>query len=224
MYFSSRTALATCLPSRIVDNPYVPPVVLTDFQLFGKPVAIGGKSILKQPISVTKSLTLTYKQNVFGFEFSALSYANPQGNRYRYRLEGLEEQWNETDSSRRFVTYTTLAPGHYVFRVQGRTTQGPGANLAWLCALTCCHLCGCTVVCSDLRRFDSYPALASLQIPVTSGCGCVERQDGRARQRADAHRAGFARYAAAKFPRTVAAFSDGLEHVSDATGRSQKLA
>ena len=125
MYFSSRTALATCLPSRIVDNPYVPPVVLTDFQLFGKPVAIGGKSILKQPISVTKSLTLTYKQNVFGFEFSALSYANPQGNRYRYRLEGLEEQWNETDSSRRFVTYTTLAPGHYVFRVQGRTTQGP---------------------------------------------------------------------------------------------------
>ena len=125
MYFSSRTALATCLPSRIVDNPYVPPVVLTDFQLFGKPVAIGGKSILKQPISVTKSLTLTYKQNVFGFEFSALSYANPQGDRYRYRLEGLEEQWNETDSSRRFVTYTTLAPGHYVFRVQGRTTQGP---------------------------------------------------------------------------------------------------
>ncbi|MGB7731544.1 MAG: two-component regulator propeller domain-containing protein [Candidatus Acidiferrum sp.] len=124
MYFSSRTALSTCFPSKIVDNPYVPPVVLTDFQLFGKPVAIGGNSTLKQSISVTKSLTLTYKQNVFGFEFSALSYASPQRNRYRYRLEGLENKWNETDSSRRFVTYTTLPPREYVFRVQGSNNHG----------------------------------------------------------------------------------------------------
>src|SRR5262249_13189208 len=43
---------------------------------------------------------------------------------YRYRLEGLEKQWNERDSTRRLVTYTTLEPGDYVFRVQGSNSLG----------------------------------------------------------------------------------------------------
>ena len=60
------------------------------------------------------------------FEFSALSYANPERNRYRYRLEGLDDKWYETgDSSRRFVTYTdTLAPSDYMFRLQGSDNRG----------------------------------------------------------------------------------------------------
>jgi len=124
MFFCSRSGLTTFFPDKVVDNPYVPPVVLTDFQLFNKHVPVGGNSLLKQSISETKALTLNHAQNVFSFEFSALSFASPQKNRYRYRLEGLENQWNETDSSRRFVTYTTLAPKEYIFRVQGSNNRG----------------------------------------------------------------------------------------------------
>ena len=102
----------------------MPPVVLTGFQLFGNDVAVGDNSPLKQSISITNFLTLTHAQNVFSFEFSALSYASPERNRYRYRLEPLENNWNETDSNRRFVSYTTLAPGEYVFRVQGSNNRG----------------------------------------------------------------------------------------------------
>src|SRR5271157_2158495 len=96
----------------------------TPLQLFGNEVPVGGNSPLKQSILVTNFLTLTYKQSMFSFEFSALSYASPQRNRYRYRLERLDDKWNETDSSRHFVTYTTLAPGEYVFRVQGSNNRG----------------------------------------------------------------------------------------------------
>jgi PAS domain S-box-containing protein len=124
MYFCSRTGLTTFFPESVVNNPYIPPVVLTDFQIFGKPVPVGGNSPLRQSISITNSLTLTHAQNVFSFEFSALSYASPERNRYRYRLEGLEDKWNETGGARRFVTYTTLAPGKYVFRVQGSNNRG----------------------------------------------------------------------------------------------------
>ncbi|HEY4050236.1 MAG TPA: two-component regulator propeller domain-containing protein, partial [Acidobacteriaceae bacterium] len=124
MFFCSRAGLTTFFPEKVVDNPYVPPVVLTDFLLFDSRVPVGGESPLKQSISVTNFLTLTHTQTVFSFEFSALSYANPQRNRYRYRLEGLDNKWNETDSSRRFVTYTTLAPREYVFRVQGSNNRG----------------------------------------------------------------------------------------------------
>jgi signal transduction histidine kinase len=105
------------------DNTSPPPVVLTDFWLFGDRFAVG-KDPLKQSISFTRTLTFAPSQKIFSFEFSALSYLDPTRNRYRYRLEGLEEQWNERDSTRRFVTYTTLAPGDYTFRVQGSNSLG----------------------------------------------------------------------------------------------------
>jgi signal transduction histidine kinase/DNA-binding NarL/FixJ family response regulator len=48
----------------------------------------------------------------------------PERNRYRYRLEGLETQWNEVDSGRRSATYTNLGSGNYLFRVQGSNNDG----------------------------------------------------------------------------------------------------
>jgi hypothetical protein len=58
------------------------------------------------------------------FEFAALNYLSPQKNRYRYKLEGFEEEWNEVGADRRFVTYTNLDPGEYVFRVTGSNNDG----------------------------------------------------------------------------------------------------
>lgn len=124
LFFNSYAGVISFFPEDVVDNPYVPPVVLTDFQLFSKSVPVGDGSPLRQSISATKALVLNHDQNIFSFEFSALSYANPEKNRYRYMLEGLESKWNETDSTRRFVTYTTLPPGDYIFRVQGSNNRG----------------------------------------------------------------------------------------------------
>ena len=124
MFFASSAGVIAFFPEKVVDNSYVPPVVLTDFQLFGRTAAIGGNSPLNQSITVTNSLTLPATQNVFSLEFSALSYVDPERNRYRYRLEELETEWNETSSAHRLVTYTTLPPGDYVFRVQGSNNRG----------------------------------------------------------------------------------------------------
>ena len=137
MFFGSTSGLLAFVPDRLIDDRSAPPVVLTDFQLFGKPVRIGtGDSPLKQSISFTQSMTLEYWQNIFSFEFSALSYSDAKRNRYRYRLEGLDHDWNETDSMRRFMSYTTLAPGEYLFRVQGSDSHGTwneqGANVRLL--------------------------------------------------------------------------------------------
>ncbi|MBV8487849.1 MAG: PAS domain-containing protein, partial [Planctomycetaceae bacterium] len=124
MFFGTSSGLSSFSPGQVVENSYVPPVVLTDFQLSGNAVAIGGDSPLQQAIPFTHSLTLDYTQNTLSFEFAALSFASPGRNRYRHRLERLEENWIETDSNRRFVSYTTLGPGEYVFRVQGSNNRG----------------------------------------------------------------------------------------------------
>ena len=121
MFFGSYSGLVAFFPSEVVDHPFVPPVVLTDFRLFGEPVQVG-KEPLKQPIWSTRFLTLP-ERSIFFF-VSALSYSDPARNPYRYRLEKLETKWNEVDSTRRSATYATLPPGSYTFRVQARTDHG----------------------------------------------------------------------------------------------------
>ena len=108
----------------MVDSSFVPPVVLTDFRLFNKPVPIGGKSPLKKSITYTDSLTLSHEQSIFSFEFAALSYAAPSRNQYRWMLEPLHHSWNRVDADRRLATFTTLPAGNYTLRVQGSSNHG----------------------------------------------------------------------------------------------------
>ena len=124
MFFGGSNGFNAFFPEQVRDNPYVPPVVITSFKIFNKPVPIGANSVLKKAIPYVDSLTLSYRDNVFSFEFAALSYANSHKNRYRYKLEGFEPGWNEVGSKQRLATYTNLDPGKYVFRVQGSNSDG----------------------------------------------------------------------------------------------------
>ncbi len=124
LYFGGINGFNAFYPQEIKDNPNVPPIILTDFQIFNKSVPIGKDSVLKKSIAETDEITLSYKESVFSFEFSALDYTFSEKNRYRYKLEGLEDNWNEVDSKRRFATYTNLDPGEYIFRVTGSNNDG----------------------------------------------------------------------------------------------------
>lgn len=124
LFFGGSNGFNAFFPENIQDNPYVPPVVVTDFKIFNRPVPISADSVLKQAISSVDALTLSYQDSVFSFEFAALSYTNSQKNRYRYKLEGLEPDWNEVDSNQRLAIYTNLNPGNYVFRVQASNDDG----------------------------------------------------------------------------------------------------
>jgi len=134
LVFASDNAATVFNPNQVSANPFLPPVVLTDFLLFNKPVLPGRNSPLQQPIWATQSLTLDHNQSIFTLEFAALSYVAPERNRYRYKLESLEKDWNEVGGERRVATYTSLPPGKYVFRVQGSNNDGiwneKGVNLA----------------------------------------------------------------------------------------------
>ena len=124
MFFGGSKGFNAFFPEKIRDNPYVPPVVLTDFQLFNKPVAIGKNSPLKKAINVADQITLRYDQNVFRLRFAALSFAHPQKNRYTYKLEGFDPDWQSTGASDCSATYTRLAPGSYTFRVKASNNHG----------------------------------------------------------------------------------------------------
>jgi signal transduction histidine kinase/ligand-binding sensor domain-containing protein/DNA-binding response OmpR family regulator len=127
MFFGGISGFNVFNPQSIVENPYIPPVVITDFQLFSKKVPIGkmkdGRTVLTKSITKTEQIELFYKDRVFSFEFAALSYTSTDKNQFKYIMEGLEDEWNLV-GNRRFATYTTLPPGNYVFRVKGSNNDG----------------------------------------------------------------------------------------------------
>jgi signal transduction histidine kinase/streptogramin lyase len=124
MFFGSRSGLTSFWPEQIVERPYIPPVVLTEFSLRNVPLAPGPGSTLAKSISDTPSMTLSHEQNLFSFEFAALSYVDPQRNEYRYMLEPFDRSWNRVDAAHRMATFTTLPTGDYTLRVQGSNNRG----------------------------------------------------------------------------------------------------
>ena len=125
IYFGGYNGFNSFIPDSLKDNDFIPPVYITDFQIFNKPVlfAVPG-SQFPTHISVAKEIVLNWRQSVFSFTFSAINYTYPEKNQYDYIMEGFEEEWNHTTVSRRYVTYTNLNPGEYTFRVRASNNDG----------------------------------------------------------------------------------------------------
>ncbi len=127
MYFGGGSGFNVFHPDSIRDDDFVPPIRLTGFEIFNKPVEIGKDYegfVLPTSITELDELILSYRESVFSIEFSALSYALSRKNKFAYKLEGFDKEWNYTDASRRFATYTHLDPGVYTFRVKGSNHDG----------------------------------------------------------------------------------------------------
>ena len=117
MFFGGVNGFNAFFPDRITSNQTIPPVVLTSFLKFSKPVDPG------RPLQEIAELSLDHRDYVFSVEFAALDYAAPKKNRYAYTLEGLDESWIELGTHRR-VTFTNLDPGSYLLKVRGSNNEG----------------------------------------------------------------------------------------------------
>jgi ligand-binding sensor domain-containing protein/signal transduction histidine kinase len=124
LLFGGMNGFNIFLPDNLTRNLVPPKVVITEFSLNLEPVPVGPDSVLPQAITETETLKLSYLERVISFEFSALSYTAPEKNRYQYTLENFEDGWHEVSSDRRYVSYTNLDPGEYIFRVIGANPDG----------------------------------------------------------------------------------------------------
>ncbi|MBK6282116.1 MAG: hypothetical protein IPF54_05100 [Draconibacterium sp.] len=55
--------------------------------------------------------------------FTSINFTNPNQQRYRYKLEGFDEQWVYPQDEK-VVTYTNLQPGSYLFTVETTDKNG----------------------------------------------------------------------------------------------------
>ena len=121
MVFGGKSGFTIFHPDSLHDNPYIPPVYVTDFKILNKPVQ------LDTTISEKKHITLSHHQNVFSFEFAALNYIHPEKNQYHYKMEGFDADWIGA-GKRNYASYSNLSPGDYVFHVKASNNDGVWNN------------------------------------------------------------------------------------------------
>jgi ligand-binding sensor domain-containing protein/signal transduction histidine kinase/DNA-binding response OmpR family regulator len=123
LYFGSYNGLVSFKSNAIATNKKAPTIVFTALRLFNKEVTVGGADeLLQKDISFISSLTFSADQNIFTIDFAALNYIKPERNKYAYKLEGFEDNWNYVSVPS--ATYTNLPPGTYHLLVKGSNNDG----------------------------------------------------------------------------------------------------
>ena len=102
--------------------------LITDLKIFNRSIAPGeeirDRIILEKAIDETKAISIPYFIDDFTFEFTALDFARADNIKYAYQMEGVNEEWNYTDASRRYASFSNLPPDDYVFKVKASNTEG----------------------------------------------------------------------------------------------------
>lgn len=122
-YFGGLDGITSFRPFELRDNPFAPAPHIVDLVVFNDQAA--GQEQVKQTREEDGSLTeaaFSSRLNLFSIRFSAVNQLAGNRNRYRYTLEGFDDQWYETGN--REVSYSNLSPGTYTFRVQAANNDG----------------------------------------------------------------------------------------------------
>jgi signal transduction histidine kinase/ligand-binding sensor domain-containing protein len=75
------------------------------------------------------SYEIESSDNNLSFTYLGLNYRDPAFTRYRYRIDGYDDDWNTVGTQRR-VFLANLPPGQYTFRVQAAPRFGPFSESA----------------------------------------------------------------------------------------------
>ena len=109
----ARKGLYLFHPGHLRANPEFPTPYLTSFKVFDQETALPREGEVR----------LSYRQNFFSFEFSAISFNLPEQNTFAYQLAGVDEGWAYA-GKRRFASYTNIPGGRYQFRLKAANNEG----------------------------------------------------------------------------------------------------
>ena len=138
LWFPTVRGLAMVDPEHVPINPLPPPVVIEEVVLEGKdrssiPLDVHSDPAAADGSSPARPLKIPPGSQRLEFRYTGLSLTAPLKVRFKYKLEGLEEDWVEA-GTRRTANYSNVHPGDYRFRVLACNNDGvwndTGASLA----------------------------------------------------------------------------------------------
>ncbi|OQX74700.1 MAG: hypothetical protein B6D64_12575 [Bacteroidetes bacterium 4484_276] len=145
-YFGGVYGLNVISPGKSAIDFNPSDVVITKLDILGKEVRVAGQGLqdddriqqnkvvdvgedffIARDVSYTRKIVLEYKHRFIGFEFAALNSPPSEKICYLYKMENMDEVWNNA-GSRNYVTYANMKPGNYIFKVDAKNKSGISAQ------------------------------------------------------------------------------------------------
>jgi ligand-binding sensor domain-containing protein/signal transduction histidine kinase len=125
LWFPTVKGLAIVNPDQLPTNAVTPIVLIEELAVDGSIRTIVSKmSGAEAPANPAGSaLKIRPGEKKLEFRYTATSLTAPEKVRFKYRLEGLEQDWVQAGSARA-VTYSRLPPGDYQFHVIACNNDG----------------------------------------------------------------------------------------------------
>ncbi len=95
---------------------------LSQIQLFNRPF------VTDTLPEYNRSLSLPHNKNDISFTFSSTEFEQPELLEYRYKLDGVNDDWIYVNYLNRTISYTNLRPGNYVFHASVKNDDGSWSN------------------------------------------------------------------------------------------------
>jgi signal transduction histidine kinase len=111
LWFPTQGGVAVVDPESVPINRMPPPVVIESCLLGRDEVDF------RQGVEIAPG-----KENL-EIRYTGLSFINPEGVRFKYKLEGLDKDWVDA-GTRRVAYYAYLPPGRYTFKVIAANSDG----------------------------------------------------------------------------------------------------
>ncbi|MCO4798639.1 MAG: hypothetical protein KC484_05470, partial [Colwelliaceae bacterium] len=127
IYFGGNNGFHSFYPIDLLESTQqINEPVLSDLLIANKYVKITSSNksnksnnyVLPNKLNTLEQITLKHIHSPFSLEFVSPNIKLPNQVGYRYKLNGVDNNWLETDVYNRRATYTNLNPGTYKFEIQ----------------------------------------------------------------------------------------------------------
>ena len=124
IWFGTVNGLTRYSPALEKKSAAPPQTHISGLQLFYKNIDWSAKADSITPwFNLPASLTLPYYENNLTFYFSAISLSNPEKIKFRYMLEGRENEWSPARADDH-ANFSGLSDGMYTFKVKACDANG----------------------------------------------------------------------------------------------------
>lgn len=120
LFYGGMNGLICFNPQKIKKHYSIPGIRITDFYVHNMPVTkktlSDGEPIVDCDITKADKVSLSYSDNSFSIEFSAMEFANPERIIYRYSMDG--NGWISLQPGNNKVSFSNVKPGVHEFCVR----------------------------------------------------------------------------------------------------------
>jgi ligand-binding sensor domain-containing protein len=128
LYFGGTEGLNYFKPEYVLEYKNIATPQVTKLKIFNQEVRAGSvfhnKTVIKKPIYIADTISLSYRDNNISFDFSAFDYYLPEKSSFAYMIRGIDKDWIYVPAQRRFATYSNLNGGTYQFLLKASNCDG----------------------------------------------------------------------------------------------------